>query len=477
MKRPELRRVVKRTALCLVACLGLVGGVAAQNEHVTMPSLQPTLKEAIGAIEQQTTFRVAVNWANLDGARVVTLTARTLSVEQLLTQALAETDFTHSTQGRQILIVPSPPPDEGRGAIPAIWRHEEATVDDSVAMEVITFRAGSALPEADFMQNTQVLENIDRSLTDTTVVARLDHISVTAASSPDGNTDANEQLAIARARSTKEYLLRSYPHIAPEMVHTFSVGEEWSGLRRLVELSDRVPSRDEVLALLDGSVADDKLADTLRTIADGRAWRYITARLTPMLRGATAVTLHFRDTLPVRRTDTISVAAAAGIPTTISGVHRVEILAARPTSLPSVRRPLFAVKTNLLFDAVSAVNLEIEIPLSPRWSVAGEAIFPWWMKMDGGVIEGRRWLGDRVKRPRLTGWFIGGYIGGGNYDMRGHASDYYHIGVSGGFAHAVNRRGNLRMEYGASVGYLKANDKYWFGPTRARASLVLILEH
>jgi len=40
-------------------------------------------------------------------------------------------------------------------------------------------------------------------------------------------------------------------------------------------------------------------------------------------------------------------------------------------------RPL-AIKTNLLFDLATILNVEVELPLAPNWSVAGEWIFPWW---------------------------------------------------------------------------------------------------
>ena len=170
-------------------------------------------------------------------------------------------------------------------------------------------------------------------------------------------------------------------------------------------------------------------------------------------------------------------------------------------------RPLFAAKTNLLFDALTALNVELEVPIGQRWSVAGEWIFPWWVTKDNGNalqilsgnVEGKYWFGDRTKRPVMTGWFAGLYAGGGLYDLQyrnnGYQGEFYiAAGVSGGFAHTINKSGTLRMEYSLGIGYLQTEYRYyegveqneflvwqydgrysWLGPTRAKVSLVWML--
>ncbi|MFR5958536.1 MAG: DUF3575 domain-containing protein [Bacteroides stercoris] len=46
---------------------------------------------------------------------------------------------------------------------------------------------------------------------------------------------------------------------------------------------------------------------------------------------------------------------------------------------PANTHPLFALKTNLLFDVALIPNFEIEIPIGRHWSVNGEYMFPWWL--------------------------------------------------------------------------------------------------
>ncbi|MFI3327887.1 MAG: DUF3575 domain-containing protein [Rikenellaceae bacterium] len=172
---------------------------------------------------------------------------------------------------------------------------------------------------------------------------------------------------------------------------------------------------------------------------------------------------------------------------------------------------VLALKTNMLFDLVSLINAEIEVPIGEKFSIAGEWIFPWWI-MDNsssssrrnraqtltGTIEARWWLGNRDERARLTHWFVGAYGSMGVYDFEydhiGYQSEkkYYNVGLSVGYAHQVAKR--LRLEYSLGVGYMQTRfNKYeavwsdvdsewkamrtdsgslgWFGPTRAKVSL------
>ena len=172
-------------------------------------------------------------------------------------------------------------------------------------------------------------------------------------------------------------------------------------------------------------------------------------------------------------------------------------------SIAAGQSPLFTVKTNLLFDAVSAINVELEVPIGDRWSVTGEYIFPWWLlkkkenclQLINGNVEGRYWFD--APSP-MTGWFAGIYAGGGLYDLqrgKGLQGEFFNAGLSGGYTHAIFN-GNWRLEYSIGLGYLNTNyRKYvprygaddrlslirqesgnasWWGPTRAKVSLVWV---
>ncbi len=170
------------------------------------------------------------------------------------------------------------------------------------------------------------------------------------------------------------------------------------------------------------------------------------------------------------------------------------------------RTPLFALKTNLLFDAVSTPNLEIEAAFpANRISLMSEYWLPWYiwdknskayqLKYCGSEI--RLWLGNRTRKDILHGHFLGIYGGGGRFDLEweseGHQSElYYSVGLTYGYSFKLNR--SFRIETSLSAGYLNAgykyyigmvNDKYlvwqrdgifsYFGPLKAKVSLSWIM--
>ncbi|MFI3322714.1 MAG: DUF3575 domain-containing protein [Rikenellaceae bacterium] len=180
------------------------------------------------------------------------------------------------------------------------------------------------------------------------------------------------------------------------------------------------------------------------------------------------------------------------------------------------RNPLFALKTNMLYDVLTVLNVSAEVPIGKRISLAGEWIFPWWTIDNGredskrhrlqlltANLEARYWFGDREDKPQLTGWFAGIYGGGGKYDFEydadGVQGEFYTAGLSAGYAHTINKKETLRLEYSLSAGYMQTDyrdynaifgagvDSNWhpirrstgnylyFGPTAAKVSLVWML--
>lgn len=136
--------------------------------------------------------------------------------------------------------------------------------------------------------------------------------------------------------------------------------------------------------------------------------------------------------------------------------------------ITSVRKPLFALKTNLLYDAAMIPNLEIEIPIGKRWSINAEYQIAWWDKSDNsfcwrinaGGVEARYWFGDRNKHKQLNGWFAGVFVNGGTYDFQvkkdnGYQGDFIVPGISGGYATPIAR--NLNLEFSLGVGYMISN--------------------
>lgn len=172
--------------------------------------------------------------------------------------------------------------------------------------------------------------------------------------------------------------------------------------------------------------------------------------------------------------------------------------------------PRWGIKSNLLFDAILLPNLEGEFYFSNRWSVNLEYQCAWWtfkksdrfyqiMSISPEVRfwfqTSDRWVSSEKKRKNFNGHYIGLYFGGGYYDLKyntvGYQGEFYiAAGVSYGYYLPLTR--NLGLEFSLGIGYLNTQyEKYeryapmgahyiylgsdktaYFGPTKAKVSLV-----
>ena len=186
-----------------------------------------------------------------------------------------------------------------------------------------------------------------------------------------------------------------------------------------------------------------------------------------MLRQATMTLYYYPEPVRIEKVDYL--APAPGLVW-----HGQNALAARPVEQlrEPVRfeKPLFALKSNLLFDALGFVNLGVEVPLGQRFSLGADAVFPWWsnprkdftMQMLEAELSAKYWFGERAGKEALTGLFAGIYAGAGYYDFQlGRLTDgngvqgdvFLLAGLQAGYAHKIGR--NLRLEYSAGLAYLK----------------------
>ena len=317
-----------------------------------------------------------------------------------------------------------------------------------------------------------------------------------------------------RAVAVKDYLLRKYPYLCQERILVRPQGEDGMALRQLIEADSAVPDREDALRILDEVTDRQRRMPLLRRLNGGNAYRYIAGHLLPRLRNAAVCVVKMREAGHPELLEATAEGAALLSGSASSSACKGEATFARLRSAalpaPASRRtrPLFALKTNLLFDAALMPNVEIEVPIGNRWSVNGEYMFPWWLmggnkyclQILAGGLEGRYWLGSREKRMTrevLTGHFFGLYAGGGKYDLQweknGYQGEFFiAAGISYGYARRIAR--NLHLEFNIGIGLLRtdyrhyhprenytdllwlADGKYtWLGPTKLKLSLVWLL--
>ena len=127
-------------------------------------------------------------------------------------------------------------------------------------------------------------------------------------------------------------------------------------------------------------------------------------------------------------------------------------------------RHLFALKTNVIYDALLMPNLEFEWLFNDKWSVALEADVAWWSNDSRHKYyqifmvtpEVRRWF--RTPEP-WHGMYVGVFAGGGKYDLENGGTGYEGeggmAGVSFGYMWPISRCFSLEAAVGAGYMYTR----------------------
>lgn len=380
----------------------------------------------------------------------------------------------------------------------------------------------------DYNGNASAMGHFLHSVRQADSAGTVARVEVRAYASPDGSNAANERLTARRCRSITDYIV-SETGIAPELIDSRAEGIAWHELRRMVAADSKVPYQAEVLELLDktplwefdsaGTVTGGR-KKALMDLRGGVPYRWLYEHIFPELRNAVAVSLYLKSEAVAAEqplaADTSAATAAATSPATDSADSADsavigdsgdsgagEATVGQEPSAAAVPAPAkndgvhdFALKTNLIYDAVLCPNLALEWRINDKWSVAAEADVAWWknggrhryyqiMYLGG---EGRYWF--RTRGP-WHGMYAGVMAGGGKYDLEGGRHGYKGeagvFGLTYGYMFPVSKRLSFDAEIG--IGYMFTNyDEYvpydghylyqrsartgYFGPVKVQFSLV-----
>ena len=337
-------------------------------------------------------------------------------------------------------------------------------------------------------QITDVLQKKDSS---ENIRYRIKEIELRGAASPLGQSTYNKRLSQRRADSFEKYL-HSLPGLDSLNVTKIAEGEDWHIFTRVIEENYWRFDRDDLLKILHSNSPTDIKKQKIIAMNGGRTWKFLVQNhMWPSRYVTTLVTADRIVLLPQ-----LNLASQAK--------KLTEQLAYRQELKPQENEPYFALKTNLLFDAVTALNANIEIPLFDKYSISLTGLFPWWTAGPNGKkyalqimeygLEARNYFRSE---KALDGWFVGIYASSAKYDLQWDKKictqgEYWNAGLSMGYIMELSKR--LRLEFSLSVGYLHSDyrkyqpspdyehlyrDPYrtgvfqFFGPTKACISLVL----
>ena len=380
-------------------------------------------------------------------------------------------------------------------------------VNDSTEV-VINFRLDKVVYDPAYMGNNERFNELMRLLAAVKADpdARLKNIRITSSASPEGPYKHNVELSIERGKTLIKLIKKQDPTLDDDIFVITSLGEAWDGAIKAVEAGE-MPHKDEALEIMrntpENVIKDGKVVDTrkrqMMNLAGGTVWRYMIENYFPSLR-QTSVFVVFKTKRLVSTLEELAPIYACVQQSAPGELARGEVRMPEPVE---ERKPIIAVKSNLLYDVLATPNIAVELPLGKRWSIFADYTFPWW-EWDNNSrawedldwkLGARYWFGDRTKRDVLTGLFAGGFGAAGYYDVQPHhkgwQGEFYAAGLEGGYAWRLSK--HWHFEVSGALGYMhtkyrryhgelndqhlvyKYNGKYdWVGPVKLNASIVYL---
>ena len=389
-----------------------------------------------------------------------------------------------------------------------------ASIQDSLRT-TIYFRPGYSLLELSYRDNAANMKALTQGIQTIkgNPCVQLQHIRILSAASPEGNSALNKRVAKRRGERLRDYLKETL--VLPDSIFTVSsAGEDWQGLAALIA-KEKTPWRNKALQIIrhtpewvtrNGKVVDGRKRQ-LQNLDGGKAWKYMLDNHFYTLRTGAVVVCEVK-TLAAESTPS---AAEASLEQAHPGAHAEassEQARLEPASQQSAPQSppvasYFALKSNLLYDALLVPNLSLEASIGSGWTLGAGGMLAWWSKdakhrywrIYGGDLEIRKYFGTLAKSKPLQGHHLGIYGDFLTYDFEFGAKGYqskatYAAGIKYGYSHPIANR--LNLDFALGIGYLHSNYKTyvprdgcyvyqetkkrkWLGPTQAEISLVWLL--
>lgn len=361
---------------------------------------------------------------------------------------------------------------------------------DSVSME-IHFRWDNSQLDTLYMGNDKTLSEM-RVLLSKYPTEQIDSIVIVSQSSPEGTYRHNQDLSTRRAATMRAYMEQQYPHIVP-VLRVNPDGESWEQLREWVRTDTKLKnsSIERVLNIIDNNSIS--IETKKWRIERDPIYRYLYSTYYPRIRNSMICIIYshgepFSPLVERKRFHT---------PFAHIDIPRMEVMPPQDTLT-------FALKSNMLYDLATALNIEAEVPIGNHWSAAVEYVFPWWEKGNKYCLqmlelgaEARYWFRDNYyHKQKLQGMFLGAYCMSAKYDFQwdynpAYQGEYWSIGATYGYAMPISR--HLNIEFSISVGYLSSAYRHYipaddyselwrdrskqgrvsyFGPTKLKIALV-----
>lgn len=172
------------------------------------------------------------------------------------------------------------------------------SIPDSENYELF-FHVGHSRIDSSYANNAVTLQNILRTLQTNPVGGQrgVRKIQIQGQASPEGGYGTNVRLALARSKALKQYL-RQHTSLPDTLFETSYTEPSWPEVRRQILADSQVPSRVEVIRIIDQTLPGTERDTQLRELQGGRAYRYLNEHFFRPLRNAAYVNVFFEPQTP-----------------------------------------------------------------------------------------------------------------------------------------------------------------------------------
>ena len=382
----------------------------------------------------------------------------------------------------------------------------DSVVHDSITGTAhITFPISMAEIQSGYGNNARELGRISNDLrsimSDSTLT--LHNLTIHGFGSIDGPYKLNEKVSRQRTDSVAAFV-SSLSNLSNGSIVTRSTAEDWKGFKQFVEKAstDQLPHKEQILRIINGTREPDAKEWIIKSTYP-EDYKYLIANCMPQLRRSDY-------TIKYVKTSHIGISKAITMPET-AAVFVTDTTTVSTQGEPKKKSLLFALKTNMLYDAALIPNLGIEVYMGKRWTIALDWFYTWFSSNNrhrywqayGGYLGVRKYLGGKNNNSQLStvncqfpvGHHLGAYILGLTYDVEWGGKGYqaakfgFGGGIEYGYSKMIGR--SWCIDFSLGVGfqdgeykeYEPANDgtghyiwlstrkRHWWGPTKAEVSL------
>ena len=314
----------------------------------------------------------------------------------------------------------------------------------------VHFRWDDPRLDLHYMDNDKAFDRFAEVI-DSIGLHMIDSVVIVSQSSPEGTWKHNQRLSERRAATMRRALNQRHPELS-DRLHVHPDGESWERLREYVVSDTKMKQStiEKVLNVIDADISIDTKKWRMEQLP---VYRYLYQTYYPRIRNSVFCIVYYD--IPLLMAPLSVSVEEPTLPDSISPIPVVYI---------PEREPVLNVRTNLLYDMGTMLNVGVEYYFrNPHWSLVGHYTFPWWsndkyyyyLQILDWDIEARYYMQHNKYH---AGWYVAPYVHWNLYDIsldaeRGWQGEGRGCGLTLGHAFRVGDNQRWKVECFFRLGY------------------------